>query len=99
MTVSGVSSALERLDVEHVLLVEAEARQAADLPQVALLHGAGVERVEIVDPDHLVASARQRLDQMRADEARRAGDEDPGHRALRPIPWYSKPSAVIRAGS
>ena len=99
MTVSGVSNALERLDVQHVLLVEMEPRQASHLPQVALLHAAGIERVEIVDPHHLVAAAGQRLDQMRADEPRRPGDEDPGHRALRPIPWYSKPSAVIRAGS
>ena len=86
MTVSGVSSARSAVHVEQVQLPEGEARQPPDLRQVALLHGPGIERIEVVDPDHLVAPAHQRLDQMRADEPRRPGDQDPRHLRPRPIP-------------
>ena len=99
MTVSGVSLARSAVDVQHVLLVELEPRQASHLPEVPLLHRAGIEAVEVVDAHDLVAPAHQRLDQVRADESRGPGDEDSAHRRPRPIPWYSKPSAVMRPGS
>ena len=46
----------------------------------------GVERIEVVDPHDLIALGGERLDQMGADEAGGAGDQDPSHLLARPIP-------------
>ena len=82
----GRESRAQRLDVPHVLLVEREPREPPHVPQVPLLHGARVEPVEVVDAYDLVFPARERLDQVRADEPGRPGDEDTRHRPARPIP-------------
>ncbi len=68
--------ALERQRVaRHVRLDEPEARMAAQAFEVPLLVRAGVERVEVVEADDLVAAGHQGLAHMRSDEPRRAGDE------------------------
>jgi metal-dependent HD superfamily phosphatase/phosphodiesterase len=69
----------DAVHVEHVELVEAEARPLAHFAEIALLHAAGVKRIEVVDPDHLVATVAERLNEVRADEASRAGEQHPCH--------------------
>ncbi len=44
---------------------------------VALLHPAAVERIEVVERDHGVAVAQQAIDEVAPDEARSAGDQQP----------------------
>ena len=72
--------ALERGGVADVALDEREPRIAAQLGQVPFLVGARVERIEVVEPDHLVAARAQALGQVRSDESSGPGDED-DHRA------------------
>jgi hypothetical protein len=77
---------IQRVGVEQIELVEGETWETAGRRQVPLLHLPGIKGIEVVDPDHLVPLADQRLDHVRPDEAGRTGDEDSGHRPPRPIP-------------
>ena len=73
-------------DIQHVLLPKGKPAHRTHLGQIALLHGPGVEGIEVVDPDDLIALGRERLDQMGADEARGPCHQNPRHRRPRPIP-------------
>ena len=75
-----------RCRVQEVLLSEGKPGAAADFGQIPLLHGAGVERIEVVEANDFVALGQQRLDQMRTNEAGGAGHQHPRHLLARPIP-------------
>ena len=62
--------------LREVERLESEAAVRARLADVALLGDARVVVGEAVDADHLVAVAQDALDEVRADEAGRAGDDD-----------------------
>jgi hypothetical protein len=64
----------------EVQLAEAEARVPPQLRQPRLLEGDVVVVVEAVDPDEVVAARQQAPADMKADEAGRAGHQDPSHR-------------------
>ena len=68
---------LDPLSVADVELDQPAARVRQRGGQVRLLDRAGVERVEVVDHDHLMAVAQQAVDQVRSDEPGAAGHDDP----------------------
>jgi hypothetical protein len=69
--------AIERQRIAHdVAFNEPEPRLAAQGGEVALLDGARIERVEVVEPDDLVPRRGQPFAQVRADEPRRTRHDD-----------------------
>jgi hypothetical protein len=73
-------------DVEEILLPKEEPREPSHLGQVSFFHGPGIERIEIVHSDNLIALGSERLYQMRANEAGGARNQDATHLPPRPIP-------------
>ena len=61
------------------MLDELEARVADEVRDVV-----GMAGEEVVHPDHRVALGQEAVAQVRAEEAGRAGDEDP-HQTFRPM--------------
>src|SRR5882762_2857372 len=81
--------ALERERIaDDIGLHEAEALGPAQPVEVPLLHGAGVEGIEVVDAHDLVTPGEERFAHVRADEPGRARDEQPGaHASVSPLKY------------
>jgi hypothetical protein len=90
----GAGPAHQGLDpgrVADIQLHQPAARAPQGPGQVGLLDGPGIERVEVVDHDHLGTVAQQPVDQVRPDEPGPAG-HDCSHR-----PVVSKRSSSLRS--
>src|SRR5207247_11115774 len=71
--------AVQRQDIaDDVRLDEVEAPGTAQPVEVPLLHGAGVERIEVVVAHHFVTPGEECLAHVRADEPGCARDEQTG---------------------
>jgi len=73
-------------DIQYVMLPEGKARSSTNLGQIAFFHGPGIKGVEVVHAYDLITLRQERFDQMRADEAGGARDQEPRHLRPRPIP-------------
>ncbi len=93
---AGGEGAVEDRRVEDVALDEEAAGEAGE---VRLLDAALVERVEVVEADHLVAAREEALGEVRADESSHSCDEEPhrGAASLAPPSPGPKPRGPRRA--
>jgi hypothetical protein len=77
-----------QIDVEDIASNQLESAACEGVREVSGLDGGIVELVEVVDPQDLMSRGEQTVDEMRADEARGAGDEDShGHAFYSETPW------------
>ena len=98
----AVEGPVERERLGDVVLDEREALSPCERLDVAVR-----PRDEVVQTDHFVAVVEQPVGEVRAQEARRARNENP-HDAFsaapvptgsRPMEWYSKPRRAICSGA
>ena len=71
-----LEKAEEALVVAQVAFDQLEVGMGAQVAQVTLFMGAIVIGVEVIEPDHLVATVEQRLRQPRPDKPRRSRHHD-----------------------